>query len=220
MKGIIENTAPELAVIDYGMGNLRSVAKAFEHCGARVRILTEASQIGEPDALVLPGVGALGDCVAGLRAHGLDELVREWIVAGKPFFGICLGMQALFEHSEEGNVRGLGVFPGQVLRFRLPADYKIPHMGWNAVSFLQETPVNDNLAPEGVQFYFVHSYHCVPEDTALLWGETEYGGMRFVSAIRRQNCYATQFHPEKSQDRGLQMYRNFVQWVSETTVVT
>lgn len=204
---------PLFAVLDYGMGNLRSVTKAFECCGARVQVVAGRKSLAvEPDAMVLPGVGALRDCVEGLQARGLDHCVREWIAQDRPFFGICLGMQALFEFSEEnGGTRGLGIFPGQVKRFQLPADYKIPHMGWNAVAFKGTSPLTEGL-PEGEeQFYFVHSYYCAPEDSELVWGQTDYGGV-FCSAVRRGNAFATQFHPEKSQALGLQMYRNCVSW--------
>lgn len=204
---------PILAIIDYGMGNLRSVAKAFEHCGAQVRVVTSADFDFEPTALVLPGVGALSDCIAGLRQTGLDARVRQWIAADKPFFGICLGMQALFESSEEGNTSGLGILPGHVVRFQLPSEFKVPHMGWNTVQFSQETPVCAGLSRKDSYVYFVHSYHCVPENAQLVWANTSYGGVNFVSAVRQGNCFATQFHPEKSQSTGLQIYSNFVQWL-------
>jgi imidazole glycerol-phosphate synthase subunit HisH len=159
--------------------------------------------------LVLPGVGALRDCVAALRSTGLDETVRGWISEDRPFLGVCLGMQARFDFSEEASVEGLGVFAGKVTRFRRPAEYKIPHMGWNAVRFVQkDSPLAAGLSTEGEAFYFVHSYHCQPEDPALVLGECDYGGV-FTAAIGRGNCFATQFHPEKSQAKGLQIYRNF-----------
>jgi glutamine amidotransferase len=161
---------------------------------------------------VLPGVGALRDCVASLRATGLAESVRAWIAADRPFLGVCLGMQALFEHSEEGaagGTEGLGIFPGRVVRFQRPAEFKIPHMGWNTVHFTQPaSPLRDGLDIEGESFYFVHSFHCVPADPALVLGECDYGGV-FAAAIGRGRCFATQFHPEKSQAKGLQIYRNF-----------
>ncbi len=214
----MEMSAPRIGMIDYGMGNLRSVGKAFEHCGAQVTILTDASCRCDFDALVLPGVGALGDCVKGLVASGLDGVVKQWIANDNPFFGICLGMQALFDFSEEGEVDGLGIFRGRVRRFVLSSEYKIPHMGWNAVRFCQQTPLNENMSNDGTQFYFVHSYHCVPVESSLVYSTTEYGGQRFVSAIRKGNCFATQFHPEKSQSVGLQMYRNFVEWVQQIKI--
>jgi glutamine amidotransferase len=148
--------------------------------------------------------------VAALRASGLDATVSEWIREDRPFLGVCLGMQALFEHSEEGGgVKGLGAFPGRVIRFRLPPAYKVPHMGWNTLRFVREgTSLQEGLASEGEAFYFVHSYHCVPEDPDLVLAESEYGAP-FTAAIARGRVFATQFHPEKSQAKGLQVYRNF-----------
>lgn len=203
-------TAPTVAVIDYGMGNLRSVAKAVEAAGAAVRIVTRPDEIGAATGLVLPGVGALADCVTALKAGGLDRAVADWIRADRPFLGVCLGLQALFEFSEEADTPGLGIFPGKVVRFRVPAGLKIPHMGWNTVRFTQPgSPLTAGLKPDGEAFYFVHSYHCVPADPALVLGECDYGGT-FTAAIARGRCFATQFHPEKSQARGIQLYRNFV----------
>jgi len=202
--------AAALAVIDYGMGNLRSVAKALEAVGADVCIVTQPEEVGEAAGLVLPGVGALADCISALRESDFDQKIREWIAADRPFLGICLGMQALFESSEEGSAEGLGIFPGTVRRFRLPPEYKVPHMGWNTVRFTQpDSPLLAGLEAEGEAFYFVHSYYCAPCDQALVLAECDYGGS-FTAAIARGRCYATQFHPEKSQARGLQLYRNFV----------
>ncbi len=201
-----------IAVIDTGICNLRSVTKALEAVGAQIRVVhspAEVAQLG-PSGLVLPGVGALRDCVAVLRERGLDATVRDWIAADKPFLGVCLGMQALFEHSEEGGgVTGLGIFPGPVVRFQRPREFKIPHMGWNTVRFVQaNSPLARDLATEGESFYFVHSFHCVPANPALVLAECDYGGV-FCAAIGRGRCFATQFHPEKSQAKGLQIYRNF-----------
>jgi glutamine amidotransferase len=201
-----------LAVIDNGICNLRSVTKAIEAVGGAPVVVHTPADVAASGAtgLVLPGVGALRDCVAALRAARLDGTVRDWIGAGRPFLGVCLGMQALFEHSEEGDVTGLGIFPGRVVRFRRPAGFKIPHMGWNAVRFTQPgSPLAAGLAPEGEAFYFVHSYHCVPADPALVLAECDYGGA-FTAAIGRGKCFATQFHPEKSQAKGLKIYGNFV----------
>ena len=201
---------PRLALVNYGMGNLRSVAKAFEVAGAEVHIVEQAAQIEGADGLVLPGVGALPDCVEALNGSGLGEAVRRWIGEDRPFFGVCLGMQALFDSSEEGDCRGLGIFPGTVRRFRLPPELKVPHMGWNPVGFRQpSSPLAAGMRPQGEPFYFVHSYHCVPANDALTFGECDYGGP-FVAAIARGRCVATQFHPEKSQAAGLRLYRNFV----------
>ena len=202
--------APTVAVIDYGMGNLRSVAKAVEAAGGAVRIVTRPDEITSAAGLVLPGVGALADCITALKSGGLDQAVSEWIRADRPFLGVCLGLQALFDFSEEADTQGLGIFPGRVVRFKVPAGLKIPHMGWNTVRFTQPgSPLTVGLATEGEAFYFVHSYHCVPADPALVLAECEYGG-RFTAAIARGRCFATQFHPEKSQAKGLQLYRNFV----------
>ena len=200
-----------IAVIDNGICNLRSVTKALEAVGAEPRVVRTPAEVAASGAsgLVLPGVGALRDCVASLRATGLDATVRDWIAADRPFLGVCLGMQALFDHSEEADITGLGIFPGQVVRFRRPPEFKIPHMGWNTVRFRQpNSPLAQGLAPDGEAFYFVHSYHCVPADPALVLAECDYGGP-FCAAIARGRCFATQFHPEKSQAKGLQVYRNF-----------
>jgi imidazole glycerol-phosphate synthase subunit HisH len=200
-----------IAVIDTGICNLRSVTKALEAVGASIRVVHAPAEIEAADArgLVLPGVGALRDCVASLRDTKMDAVVREWIAADKPFLGVCLGMQALFEHSEEGNVTGLGIFRGKVVRFQRPSDFKIPHMGWNDVRFRQrQSPLAAGLATEGEAFYFVHSFHCVPADRSLVLGECDYGG-EFCAAIGRGRVFATQFHPEKSQAKGLRIYGNF-----------
>ncbi|HVS51383.1 MAG TPA: imidazole glycerol phosphate synthase subunit HisH [Opitutaceae bacterium] len=200
-----------IAVIDTGICNLRSVTKALEAVGASIRVVHAPEEIAAIDArgLVLPGVGALRDCVAALRATRLDATVREWIAADRPFLGVCLGMQALFEKSEEGNVTGLGIFRGEVVRFRRPPEFKIPHMGWNTVRFAQPaSPLGEGLSRDGEAFYFVHSFHCVPADRALTLAECDYGGP-FCAAIGRGRVFATQFHPEKSQAKGLQIYRNF-----------
>ena len=200
-----------IAVIDNGICNLRSVTKALEAVGAEPRVVRTPAEVTASGAsgLVLPGVGALRDCVGSLRATRLDATVRDWIAADRPFLGVCLGMQALFEHSEEGDITGLGIFPGKVVRFRCPPEFKIPHMGWNTVRFTQpHSPLAAGLAPDGEAFYFVHSYHCVPASPALVLAECDYGGP-FCAAIARGRCFATQFHPEKSQAKGLQIYRNF-----------
>jgi glutamine amidotransferase len=200
-----------IAVIDTGICNLRSVTKALEAVGASpvvVRTPDELEARG-PDGIVLPGVGALRDCVHSLRASGLDATVREWIRMDRPFLGVCLGMQALFDTSEEGGVRGLGIIPGRVVRFSVPAPLKVPHMGWNTIRFTQQgSPLQDGLGEDGEAFYFVHSFHCVPDDKGVVLAECEYGAP-FVAAIGRGRMYATQFHPEKSQEKGLRIYRNF-----------
>lgn len=202
-----------IAVIDNGICNLRSVTKALETVGGTPVVVRTPDELDAAGAqgLVLPGVGALRDCVASLRQTGLADSVREWIAADRPFLGVCLGMQALFERSEEGDVAGLGIFPGVVKHFQLPPEFKIPHMGWNTVRFVQpDSPLQGELAREGESFYFVHSYHCMPADPDLVLAESDYGGA-FTAAIARGRCFATQFHPEKSQTKGLELYRNFAQ---------
>jgi glutamine amidotransferase len=205
-----------IAVIDTGICNLRSVTKALEAVGATIQVVRTPEEIVTAKArgIVLPGVGALRDCVASLRTSRLDQSVRDWIAADRPFLGVCLGMQALFEHSEEGNINGLGIFPGKVVRFRRPPEFKIPHMGWNTVKFVQpNSPLATGLATEGENFYFVHSFHCMPAQRALVLAECDYGGA-FCCAIARGRVFATQFHPEKSQAKGLHVYRNFASVVT------
>lgn len=203
-------SAPTIAIIDYGMGNLRSVAKAVEAAGGAVRVVTRPDEIGSAAGLVLPGVGALADCITALKAGGMDRALRDWIAADKPFLGVCLGLQALFDFSEEADTPGLGIFPGRIVRFRLPAGLKVPHMGWNTVRFTQPgSPLTTGLLTEGEAFYFVHSYYCVPADPAVVLAECDYG-VKFTAAVARGRCFATQFHPEKSQAKGIQLYRNFV----------
>jgi glutamine amidotransferase len=203
--------AATIAVIDTGICNLRSVTKALEAVGALPTVVRSPSEIpaGGTDGLVLPGVGALRDCVQSLRKSGLDSVVADWIAADRPFLGVCLGMQALFESSEEGNVEGLGILKGRVIRFRLEQPLKVPHMGWNTVTFRQEqSPLREGLAQSGESFYFVHSFHCVPEDPRVILATCDYGST-FVAAVGRGRVFATQFHPEKSQEKGLRIYRNF-----------
>lgn len=200
-----------IAVIDTGICNLRSVTKALEAVGASVQVVRSPEEVAaaRPSGLVLPGVGALRDCVAALRTTKLDATVRDWIATDRPFLGVCLGMQALFEHSEEGNIAGLGIFRGNVVRFRRPPEFKIPHMGWNDVRFVQpNSPLAVGLVDGKESFYFVHSFHCIPADPKLVLGECDYGGT-FCAAIGRGRVFATQFHPEKSQANGLRIYGNF-----------
>jgi glutamine amidotransferase len=200
-----------IAVIDTGICNLRSVTKALEAVGASPLVVRTPPELDEAraDGLVLPGVGALRDCVLSLRTSGLDASVREWIRADKPFLGVCLGMQALFDESEEGGVKGLGVIPGRVVRFKLAPPLKVPHMGWNTIRFVRQgNALQAGLADEGESFYFVHSFHCVPKDPEVILAECDYGAP-FVAAIGRGRLFATQFHPEKSQTKGLRIYRNF-----------
>jgi glutamine amidotransferase len=200
-----------IAVIVTGICNLRSVTKALEAAGASPRVVRTPAELEECAAggLVLPGVGALRDCVLSLRSSGLDGSVREWIRLDRPFLGVCLGMQALFDQSEEGGVKGLGIIPGRVIRFKASAPLKVPHMGWNTIRFVQpDSPLQTGLAEDGEWFYFVHSFHCVPLDRSVILAECDYGAP-FTAAIGRGCLFATQFHPEKSQAKGLQIYRNF-----------
>ena len=195
-----------IAVIDYGVGNLFSVEKAFAAIGEEVKVTGEAEDLKTADKLVLPGVGAFGDCMKNLKSTGLIPIILEQIANKKPLLGICVGLQILFEGSEESpDVKGLGVFKGMVKRINAP-QLKIPHMGWNAVS--TQHKLFKGLK-ENPYFYFVHSYHAVPEDRSLITATTEYGET-LTAAVASGNIYATQFHPEKSGDVGLQVLKNFV----------
>ncbi len=206
--------APRIGILDYGMGNLRSVHRAFLAVGAAATIVEHPHQMEDKEALVFPGQGAIVDTMRLLRERGWTDFLKDWVQADRPFFGICLGLQALFDFSEEGDTQGLGILPGSVRRFRfsLESGIKIPHMGWNDVVFPDgDDPLLEGIRPDAEQFYFVHSYFVEPAQAGLVWGETEYGGMRFCSAVRRGNLIATQFHPEKSQEMGLRLYRNFLE---------
>jgi len=197
-----------IAIIDYGMGNLRSVQKGLERVGAVAELTRDPERIGAAAGVVLPGVGAFGACMDNLRAYGLVETVRRVIARGTPFLGICLGMQLLFEESEEfGRVPGLGIFPGRVVRFADTPALKVPHMGWNRIRKLQDVPHLRGI-DDGAFVYFVHSYYVAPADTSLTATTTEYG-TEFTSAICRDNVFATQYHPEKSQAVGLKILENF-----------
>jgi glutamine amidotransferase len=202
----------KVAIIDPGMGNLRSVERAFLHCGAEVTIIKTPAESAASDTLVFPGQGAIVNCMDRLKDTGFDRLIHDWIDADRPFFGICLGFQALFEFSEEGDTEGLGIFPGKVRRFVLPKEFKIPHMGWNDGTFVHNAPLTEGLRTVE-QYYFVHSYYVDQPDENLDWFRSEYGGIEFTSGIAKGNCFATQFHPEKSQAKGLQLYRNFLDLV-------
>ena len=199
-----------IAIIDYGMGNLRSVQKGFEKVGHAATITNQPEVIAQADKVVLPGVGAFEDAIAELRRLGLDQPIREVIDRGRPFLGICLGMQLLFETSHEnGRHQGLGVVPGEVVRFDLPAEFKVPHMGWNQLAIRRAAPLLNGLE-DGTHVYFVHSYYVVPSQTEVIAAETPYEAP-FTSVIWRDNLFATQFHPEKSQAKGLRMLRNFAE---------
>lgn len=199
-----------IAVVDSGSGNLRSVAKALERAGAdRVEITSDPALVRRADRVVVPGQGAFRDTMHGLTSRGLDEALREVIAAGRPYLGICLGLQVLFDESEEhGPVRGLGLLGGRVVRFATRAGLKVPHMGWNSVSVRNDDALWRGL-PEPAYVYFVHSYFAVPDDPRVTALATEYGG-EICAAVRHENLFATQFHPEKSQAVGLGLLGNFI----------
>ncbi|MEO6697865.1 MAG: imidazole glycerol phosphate synthase subunit HisH [Paraperlucidibaca sp.] len=205
-----------VAVLDYGMGNLHSVAKALEHVGAtRVVITDDVATIRAADRVVLPGQGAMRDCMAAMHEHGIDHLVRE-LINEKPLLGICVGMQAMLTRSDEnGGVDCLGLYPGSVKNFTdVPAveaqRLKVPHMGWNTVTQQREHPLWDGIADDS-RFYFVHSYYCLPSNPALSVGSCDYG-LPFSCAIAKDNVFAVQFHPEKSAHDGLRLLQNFLRW--------
>ena len=198
-----------IAIIDYGMGNLRSVQKAFERLGVEATITSDPKVARNASKIVLPGVGAISDAVREMRRTGMDDVTRDAIASGKPFLGICLGFQALFERSEEnGGSTCLGVFKGSVLRFPESREFVVPHMGWNDLSFKKEVPIYRGLKPTDY-VYFVHSYYVAPEDPDLIATTTNYDNIDFCSSIARDNVFATQFHPEKSQGVGLTILKNF-----------
>jgi len=197
-----------IQIVDYGMGNLRSVQKAFERLSVPAAICTRPAEIADCDKLILPGVGAFRDAIAELHRQEFIEPIKAHISAGKPFLGICLGLQLLFDVSyEDGTWEGLGVVRGKVVRFPEPSALKVPHMGWNAVLAAPECPLFASIPPASY-YYFVHSYYVVPDDESVVVGRTEYG-QTFASVIQRGNMFATQFHPEKSQKLGLQLLKNF-----------
>lgn len=205
-----------IAIVDYQMGNLRSVQKAFQSKGFDALVTNDAGAIKDARGIVLPGVGAFGDCFRELNSRNLIDPVLEWIDSGRPFLGICLGLQILLAGSEESaGTPGLNVIPGEVRRFP-GGELKVPHMGWNRVLYSArqsgsesslECPIFEGI-PNGTYFYFVHSYYVDPEEAAVIAGSTEYG-ITFASAIWRGNMFATQFHPEKSQQAGLKLIENF-----------
>ena len=208
----------DIAVIDYGMGNLRSVSKALEHVApdARVLVTSDPQVVRQAQRVVFPGQGAMPDCMREMEARGLHQAVVE-AAQTKPFLGICIGMQMLFEHSEEGNVAGLGLFPGNVLRFPREAmvdakgeKLKVPHMGWNEVQQAKIHPLWAGIADDA-RFYFVHSYYCEPATPDYIAGTAHYP-FAFTCAVARDNIFAVQFHPEKSAAAGLALLSNFVRW--------
>jgi imidazole glycerol-phosphate synthase subunit HisH len=209
-----------VAVVDYGMGNLRSVSQAVLHvardCGVDVIVTSDPGAVFAAERVVLPGQGAMPDCMRELRESGLKQAVLH-AAANKPLLGVCVGMQMLLERSEEGPTDGLGLIAGEVLRFRLEgrlqpdgSRYKVPHMGWNQVVQARPHPLWAGV-PDGAYFYFVHSFYARPATAEQSVGETDYGE-RFTSAVARDNIFATQFHPEKSSEHGLVLYRNFLHW--------
>jgi imidazole glycerol-phosphate synthase subunit HisH len=199
-----------IAIVDYGMGNLRSVQKGFEKVGHEAVVTDSPAEVASAGKVVLPGVGAFEDAMAELRRRELVEPVLSAIRSGKPFLGICLGLQLLFEVGHEnGRHEGLGVLKGEVVRFDLPPEYSVPHMGWNQLAIRRRAPVLEGIA-EGTYFYFVHSYYVAPKDPSVVATETDYGDP-FCSMIWRDNVFATQFHPEKSQADGLRLLKNFAE---------
>ena len=209
-----------VAVVDYGMGNLRSVSQAVKHVAAGtgfdVIVTSNPDEVYAAERVVLPGQGAMPDCMRELRDSGVKDAVLH-AAANKPLMGVCVGMQMLLSHSEEGDTGGLGLIPGDVVRFRLDGQlqpdgsrYKVPQMGWNRVRQARPHPVWAGV-PDDAFFYFVHSFHAKPADAAHSVGETDYG-VRFTCAVARDNIFATQFHPEKSAEHGLALYRNFLHW--------
>jgi glutamine amidotransferase len=205
----------ELVIVDYGMANLRSVQKAIEYVGHRAVITSDPARIAEAPRLVLPGVGAFRDAIARLNDAGLADPIRAHIAAGRPFLGICLGLQLLFSRSHEDGIHeGLNIFQGEVVRFTPTPGLKIPHMGWNTLRIHQQVPMFYNL-PDQPSVYFVHSYYPIPRDPSLIAAEADYP-TPFCAAIARGNVFATQFHPEKSQRVGLHILKQFATWQGET----
>ena len=204
---------PDVVIVDYGAGNLRSVARAVASTGVDAEVTANPRAIETARALIVPGVGAAADTMANLNAGGLVDPIREYIASGRPFLGVCMGMQALFDLSEEGGEHQcLGVLGGRIVRFH--QGLTVPHMGWNTVRLAAPHPVFEGV-PADSYFYFVHSYHARPADPAVVVGETEYAGVTFPSVVGRGNLLATQFHPEKSGADGLRLYANFLRLALE-----
>ena len=198
-----------ITIVDYGAGNLQSVEKAFQYIGAPVRLASSGTEIASAEALVLPGVGAFRDAMHSLEAGGMAQPLRDYIASGRPFLGICLGLQLLFEESEEfGHVKGLGAFKGRICRIPAENGLKVPHMGWNSLELKRTDGIFKGLQ-ENPYVYFVHSYYLKAEERQLVSAQTEYG-VKIDAAIQRGNAFATQFHPEKSGRVGLQMLRKFM----------
>jgi glutamine amidotransferase len=200
--------APEIIVVDYDAGNLRSVQRALEAVGQRARVTPDPRDVERAEALVLPGVGSAQDCMRKLADRGLVEPLKVYAASGRPFLGVCVGLQLLFDGSEEGGgVECLGILPGTVRRFPSEAGLKIPQIGWNNVSIAQRHPLLDDV-PDGTYFYFVHSYYAAPAQPSMTVGAATYG-VDFAAIVAHENVVATQFHPEKSADLGLRLYANF-----------
>jgi glutamine amidotransferase len=209
---------PRIAVVDFGAGNLRSVAKALERSGLIADITADPAVVRRADGVVLPGVGAFADAVTNLSATGLDDAVRDRLAARRPYLGLCLGLQVLFDEGDEHGVTpGLGILPGRIERFsdRTPEGepLRVPHIGWNTVKFSGEHPMLARLPDEDC-FYFVHSYRAIPDRTSDVVGRVDYGG-EFAAAVAREGLFAVQFHPEKSQSAGRRLLDAFASWVSE-----
>jgi len=197
-----------IAIVDYGMGNLRSVEKALQRVGAKTLVTGKPEKVLAAEGLVLPGVGAFKDCMGNLREYGLVEPIYEFIQSGRPFLGICLGLQLLFTESEEfGIYKGLDIIKGKVVRFPQNSGLKIPHMGWNTIKIKKKIPLLQDIKDESY-FYFVHSYYVIPEEESIVATTTNYG-IEFVSSIYQNNIFACQFHPEKSQELGLRVLKRF-----------
>ena len=204
---------PKIVVIDYGMGNLRNVQRGFEKIGLEAKVTRKKNEIKMASAIVLPGVGAFKDCMINLEKYGLVEPILRSIEKGKPYLGICLGLQILFSESEEfGSHKGLDLIKGRVVKFKPDPEHKVPHMGWNTVEIEREVPFLQGIV-SGDFFYFVHSYYVIPEETRWISTFTNYG-RPFVSSIWKENLYATQFHPEKSQTKGLKILENFARSIA------
>ena len=204
-----------ITIVDYQMGNLRSVQKGIEKVGGNAVISSNPSEIANAEKLILPGVGAFGDAMAEIRKRDLAKPIVDFIDSGRPFLGICLGLQLLFERGlEHGEHEGLGVLGGDVVRFQIPGSMKVPHMGWNTITKRAEAPILDDI-DEGSHFYFVHSFYVRPSDPDVIALECDYG-IRFCAMVWRDNLYATQFHPEKSQADGLKLLRAFNQLSAST----
>ena len=198
-----------IGIIDYGMGTLRSVEKALEMLGAETLISPSPAELAHVEKLILPGVGAFRDAIHDLRQKGWEQPLRDHLAAGRPLLGICLGLQLLFDVSyEDGEFEGLGLVAGEVRRFQPEPELKIPHMGWNSLEIVHPNPLLEGIQA-GDHVYFVHSYHVVPEDESVIATRTQHGTQSFASSIAKDNLYAVQFHPEKSQRVGLKLLQNF-----------